>query len=81
MTPTEVEKTGKWIPCKERLPELDKKVWVTVNDMSKIAWLKERKTTLGFIIQEWWTHDGWIFEFEEITAWQPLYMPQPYKGE
>lgn len=75
------EKIGEWIPCKERLPELDKEVWVTVDDMSKIAWLKERKTTFGFIIQEWWTHDGWIFQFEEITAWQPLYRPQPYKGE
>ena len=74
------EKTGKWIPCKERLPKLGEEVWVTADGKSKIATLKERKTTFGDYIQEWWTEDDWIFQFEDVTAWQPLYRPQPYKG-
>lgn len=78
---TAEKKTGKWIPCKKRLPKLEEEVWVTADGKSKIATLKERKTAFGDYIQEWWTEDDWIFQFEEITAWQPLYRPQPYKGE
>lgn len=72
------EKTGKWIPCKERLPKLGEDVWVTVDGKSKIAHLEERKTTFGHWIREWETDDAWICQFEEVIAWQPLYKPHPY---
>lgn len=72
---------GEWIPCTERLPDMGEEVWVTADSATYIATLKERKTTFGDYIQEWWTEDDWIFQFEEVTAWRPLYRPQPYKGE
>lgn len=72
------EKTGKWTPCTERLPNMREEVWVTIDDATYIATLKERKTTFGNCIQEWWTDDGWICQFEEVIAWQPLNKPEPY---
>ena len=75
------ENTGKWIPCKEKLPRLGEDVWVTVDGRSKIAFLLNRKTISEDYTQEWWTEDDRIYQFEEVTAWRPLYRPLPYKGE
>ena len=73
------EKIGEWIPCKEKLPRLGEDVWVTVDGRSKIAYLLNRKTISEDYIKEWWSEDDWIYQLEEVTAWQPLYRPQPYK--
>ena len=66
-------KTGEWIPCSERLPDLwDEKYLVS------LAWggvgAMEYKST-GF-------HNYGSFSpvpIETVTAWMPL--PEPYKGE
>lgn len=62
-----------WIPCSERLPEVDESVLVTTewNDIS-IAWRTG--------INEWLIHEGNTnATTDDITAWMPL--PEPYKGE
>lgn len=61
-----------WIPCSERLPELDESVLATTtwNDIT-IAW------RIG--ICEWFIHEGNTnAETADVIAWMPL--PEPYKG-
>ena len=63
----------RWIPCSERLPELDESVLATTawNDIT-IAW------RIG--ICEWFIHEGNTnAETADVIAWMPL--PEPYKGE
>lgn len=60
-----------WIPCSERLPEVDVEV-LTTTDWSDIliAWLNEDGT---------WETEELILANDEILAWMPL--PKPYKAE
>ena len=59
-----------WIPCSERLPDVDVEVLATVDWADvRIAWLKKSGT---------WETDEYILENDEILAWMPL--PDPYKG-
>lgn len=59
-----------WIPCSERLPDVDVEVLATVDWSDvRIAWLKKGGT---------WETDEYILESDEILAWMPL--PKPYKG-
>lgn len=59
-----------WIPCSERLPDVDVEVLATVDwpDV-RIMWLKKDGT---------WETDEYILASDEILAWMPL--PTPYKG-
>ena len=57
-----------WIPCSERLPDVDVEVLATVDWADvRIAWLKKGGT---------WETDEYILENDEILAWMPL--PDPY---
>ena len=59
-----------WIPCSERLPDVDVEVLATVDWSDvRIAWLKKGGT---------WETDEYILGNDEILAWMPL--PKPYKG-
>ena len=59
-----------WIPCSERLPDVDVEV-ITTTDWSEIliAWLRKGGA---------WETDEYILANDEILAWMPL--PKPYKG-
>ena len=61
----------RWIPCSERLPDVDVEVLATV-DWSDvlIAWLKKDGT---------WETDEYILANDEILAWMPL--PKPYRED
>ena len=59
-----------WIPCSERLPDVDVEVLATVDwgDV-RIAWLIKGGA---------WETDEYMLDHDEILAWMPL--PKPYKG-
>lgn len=59
-----------WIPCSERLPDVDVEV-LTTTDWSEvlIAWHRKDGT---------WETEDYILANDEILAWMPL--PTPYKG-
>ena len=62
---------GAWIPCSERLPDVDVEVLATVDWSDvRIAWLKKDGT---------WETDEYILANDEILAWMPL--PKPYREE
>lgn len=68
----EREKSDRWIPCSERLPESFEDVLVTVRNFEypQIGHLE-----CGI----WYADDGVRFLQDAVIAWQPL--PAPYKGE
>lgn len=61
-------KTGKWVPVKEKLPEIDQTVLVNT---------KYGILTLGYAGEDkWWEAEGWHTAEEwGITHWMPL--PEP----
>lgn len=62
---------AEWIPCSERLPEVDVEV-LTTTDWSDvlIAWLKKGGA---------WETEEYILANDEILAWMPL--PKPYRED
>ena len=77
-----------WIPCSERLPEYEERVLLSCENGDVFVGYLDRHTDFkakqgGFeliYINKWWDYaDDYDFEFDEITAWQPL--PEPYKAE
>ena len=64
------EAEQRWIPCSERLPDVDVEV-IATTDWSEvlIAWLKKGGA---------WETEEYILANDEILAWMPL--PKPYKG-
>lgn len=65
-------KTGKWIPCSERLPEDDVEVFIYLFERSApyIAWVEDCR---------WYTEDFEVKKENYPTAWLPL--PEPYREE
>ncbi len=66
----------KWIPCSERLPEVQKDCLVTAKYSGFMGmygtWVKT-----GYLNSKWaWNGDCFG---GEVVAWMPL--PEPYKGE
>ena len=61
---------GAWIPCSERLPDVDVEVLATV-DWSDVLIAWRRKIGI-------WETEEYILENDEVLAWMPL--PNPYKG-
>lgn len=64
--PTAEPKRGKWIPCSERLPE--------VNERCLCTYEFSEGTCVDFGL---YTKSGWFVS--GVTAWMPL--PEPYKAE
>ena len=65
-----IEAVQVWIPCSERLPDVDVEV-LTTTDWSEvlIAWYRKDGA---------WETDEYILANDEILAWMTL--PTPYKG-
>lgn len=72
----------RWIPCSERMPEIDETVLITIKE--KYAGEKEYRyhtDVADYLINDdWMTFNDWDEGQEiEIVAWMPL--PEPWKGE
>ena len=72
-------KTGRWIPCSERMPE-ERGVYIVTE---KVYSINDRKHTGCFNLmteQVEFSNGKWIrASFYEVIAWMPL--PEPYKAE
>ena len=69
----------RWIPCSERLPEIDKEVLVTDGELCWVCSLFESPDIEDGLYQ-WEDNYGHWYEFETWVAWMPL--PEPYqRGE
>ena len=66
-----------WIPCSERLPEIDKEVLVTDGELCWVCSLFESQDIEDGLYQ-WEDNYGHWHEFETWVAWMPL--PEPYQG-
>lgn len=81
MPTIEERKTGKWIPCSERLPDYDDydEVITTVNGRhGNVEYINGVCTNVQYddIHELWYIND--VYEPNiTVTAWMPL--PQPYK--
>ena len=71
----EALKATQWIPCSERLPEVDKGVFVYIYDMPFIAWIDKN----GEWNTETFTLDKELEKDDEPIAWMPL--PKSYRGD
>lgn len=71
-----------WIPCSERLPELEKDVLATLFHANGELGIVMVKRTTSFNPRDTYWED-WAnvcsWENENVLAWMPL--PEPYKGE
>ena len=71
-----------WIPCSERLPDLDKYVLCTVNDQGEGNEVAMMCLTTSIKTDDYYWTDyacEYIWELCEVFAWQPL--PKPYKED
>ena len=66
----------RWIPCSERLPEIDKEVLVTDGELCWVCSLFESPDIEDGLYQ-WEDNYGHWHEFETWVAWMPL---PPYRG-
>lgn len=57
------ERTGKWIPCSERLPEDDVEVLIYFCDSPYIAWIEDTR---------WYTEEFEVERENEPKAWMAL---------
>lgn len=84
----EERKTGKWIPCSERLPEKNGRYLVTrglkaCNSIWNRVYIVNYTDLMGLIAEKiWWEGNVGKSDFQKIDdviAWKPL--EEPYKGE
>ena len=87
-------KTGKWIPCSERLPKEHESIWAKAKGTDRWSEAMWEKQSDEVIVTELFedgttrtdtacTHDGeWYVKVKivkrKIIAWMPL--PEPWKG-
>lgn len=75
----EPSKTGKWIPCKEKLPQEDEPVLVTDDAGNQHVWNITRAPS-EYLDGLCWEDDyGYYQDLDDAVAWQPL--PEPYNEE
>lgn len=75
----EPPKMGKWISCKEKLPQEDESVLVTSRGGRQHVWNITR-TVAGYLGGLCWEDDyGYYQDLNDAVAWQPL--PELYKEE
>ena len=76
-------KTGKWIPCSERLPEKPEQVLIYAwNVHYVLAKYRELRTWEGIYKMAWVMEDAYNAPHEikhDVIAWMPL--PEPYKDK
>ena len=79
----EALKRTRWIPCSERLPELNDTRYVTVIVCARgyvMPMIYERDIVQGKVVGVWkWMWRGIFKEPEAITHWMPL--PEPPEEE
>ena len=76
----EIPIMNRWIPCSERLPEEEHKLyWTTHEDGSIVLHSYTKKN--GFILN--WEVDDMELRKRQggVVAWMLIPMPEPYKGE
>ena len=71
-----IEPEQRWIPCSERLPEIDKEVLVTDGELCWVCSLFESPDIEDGLYQ-WEDNYGHWHEFETWVAWMPL--PELYQ--
>lgn len=71
----EKEYNDGWIPCSERLPEVEVDVLLTLRGLNIHTGF--RANTEGYF----YVDGGEYVEFEDVIAWQPLPAPYKPKGE
>ena len=71
---THAEKTGRWIPVSDRLPEEDNEVLITIKSCSK--WYICHSVYRDGLF---WQKNFEYNPYRNPIAWMPL--PQPYNGE
>ena len=76
-------KTGKWIPCSERLPEKPEQVLIYAwNVHYVLAKYREIRTWEGIYKMAWVMEDAYNAPHEikhDVIAWMPL--PEPYNDK
>ena len=84
----QVAKTGRWIPCSERLPEkggqyLVTRVPKTCGNLWNRVYIVNYSDLMGLRKERiWWSGNVGKIDFEsydDVLAWMPL--PEPYKAE
>jgi len=77
-----IETELEWIPCSERLPDLDKYVLCTVNDQGEGNEVAMMCLTTSIKTDDYYWTDyacEYSWELYEVLAWMPL--PDPWKEE
>ena len=77
----EGKKNGGWIPCSERLPEEDEKVYISTKTERVYVGVYTKR--YGFEKREGFICDDGFMWMNTALAWKPYVLPAPYqpKGE
>lgn len=73
-----LKKTPRWIPCSERLPEEERKLYWICTDAGcqcECMWTNRNPYWHDKLLIEW--HWSYISTWQKVIAWMPL--PEPYK--
>lgn len=67
-------KTGYWVPVSEEFPKTEQYAFITVYNQTKMCWYQN-----GVFVDS--KQNAYTKENEELIAWMPLRIPEPYKAE